>query len=174
MRTCIYYWKILLEVPMIENVRWFIGMERLILSWILHGNLQTTGEKKVIFKISLLKREVSKRHGSQFYIAAWICNQNAVFTRRTKWDRIWKYLRHWDSDEHGPQWLIMEICYYDFSVRLPHPCLLRLVDRFWQAVRQQKPWLSLRAQLRCTKTVGSGSDFVLHTKGWRENRRLLL
>jgi len=47
MRIYTYYWKILLEVRAIENVRLFIRMERLKLSWILMGNLQITGEEKM-------------------------------------------------------------------------------------------------------------------------------
>jgi len=104
------------------------------------------------FKISVPNRKLSKRNGSQFCVAAWIGNQNAVFTRRRKWKRIWKCHLHWNSDAHGPHWLIMEIFYCDFSALLTHPSLFRLVDWFCQAVRQQKNWLSVKAQLQCTKT----------------------
>jgi hypothetical protein len=77
-----------LEVIVIENVGLFIWMERLKLSWILHENLQITGEKKVTFKISVPKRKLSKRNDLQFYVAAWIGKPNAVFTRRRKWKKI--------------------------------------------------------------------------------------
>jgi len=46
----------------------------------------------------------------------------------------------------------MEIFYCDFSVLLTHPSLFRLVDWFYQAVRQQENWLSLEAQLQYIKT----------------------
>jgi len=127
-------------------------MKRLKLSWILQGNLQITGGEKVNIKISVPKRKLSKLSGYQFYVAEWTGKPNAVFTRRRKWERIWKCHRHWNSDAHGPNWLIMEIVYCDFSALLTQPPLFRLVDWFYQTVRQRKPWLSLKAQLQCTKT----------------------
>ena len=139
-------------------------MERLKLSWILHGNLQITGEEKVTFKISLPKGKLSKPNGSQFYVAAEIGKPNAVFTRRRKWKIIWKCHRHWNSDAHGPHWLIIGIFYCGFSAILTHPSLFRLVDWFCQSVRQQKPWLSLKVQLQCTKTRGEWQWILIHTK----------
>jgi hypothetical protein len=70
MRTCIYDWKILLKVRVIENVRYVIGMEHIMFFWILQQVLQITGEEKVIFNISVLNRRLCKRNDSQFYVAA--------------------------------------------------------------------------------------------------------
>jgi hypothetical protein len=54
-----------LEMVLMENVRQVIGTERILFSWILHGNLQITGGKKVTFKISVAKRKLNKINGSQ-------------------------------------------------------------------------------------------------------------
>jgi hypothetical protein len=51
---------------------------------ILRGNLQITGEKKVIFKISLPNRRLNKPNESQFYVVASSGNPNVVFIPRRK------------------------------------------------------------------------------------------